>query len=488
MKKIIIIGAGIAGMSVGIYGQLNGFKTEIYEMRSNPGGECTGWDRGEYHFDGCIHWLVGSRPGTPVNRVWREVGALNDSISIVNHDFFYSFEENGKTLKIYKNVDRYEKHLLEISPEDEPLIREMCKVIRAFTKMEMPIDKPMDMYSWLDKFKMMLKMLPVMSYFKKYGAMTVKDFAEQFKNPLLRNVFQVYPNKLSSFLPLMINASINSGDSGLPMGGSKKFASRMEQKYYSLGGKIYYRSAVEKIKIANGKAIGVILKDGSERLGDYIVSAADGHFTLQNMLDGKYMDEKLETLYSDQETYPTFATVQVSVGVACDLSREPHWLYFKPSHRVNAGGVTHERISLKHYCYDGAFAPEGKSVIATFSMEADYDWWHEKYQDREVYKAEKTRLAAEVCAAIEERFPETRGKIEQIDVATPMTYVRFCNAWRGAYMSWGPTPKSKIRYLSGKLKGLDNFCMAGQWIMSPGLNGAVISGKWAIQRICKEFK
>jgi phytoene desaturase len=488
MKKIVIIGAGVAGMSAGIYGQLNGFETEIYEMRSNPGGECTGWDRGEYHFDGCIHWLVGSKPGTSLNRVWREVGALDDTIGIVNHDCFSRFEENGEALNTYRNVDRYEKHLLEISPEDEPLIREMCKAIRAFTKMEMPVDKPMDMYSRLDTVKMMLRMLPVMSYFKKYGAMTVKDFAEQFKHPLLRHAFQVYPNKLSSFVPLMIHSSINSGDSGLPMGGSKRFAGRMEQKYLSLGGKIYYRSPIDKIKIVDGKATGVILKDGTERLGDYIISAADGHFTLQNMLEGKYMDEKLETLYSDQKTYPTYATVQVSVGVACDLSHEPHWLYFKPSHQVNAGGVAHEWIALKHYCYDGSFAPQGKSVVTTFSLVADYDWWHEKHQDREAYKAEKERLASEVCAAIEERYPETRGKIEQIDVATPMTYARYCNAWRGAYMSWGPTPKSKIRYLSGKLKGLDNFCMTGQWSMFPGLNGAATTGKWAIQRICKELK
>ena len=63
MKKVIIIGSGIAGLSCGIYAKLNGFETEIFEMHSISGGECTGWDRGEYHFDGCIHWLMGSKPG-----------------------------------------------------------------------------------------------------------------------------------------------------------------------------------------------------------------------------------------------------------------------------------------------------------------------------------------------------------------------------------------------------------------------------------------
>ena len=68
MKKVVIIGAGIAGLTCGIYAQKNGFETEIYEQHTIPGGECTGWDRGGYHFDGCLHWLVGSKPGTQSTR------------------------------------------------------------------------------------------------------------------------------------------------------------------------------------------------------------------------------------------------------------------------------------------------------------------------------------------------------------------------------------------------------------------------------------
>ena len=144
-KKIIIVGAGISGLSAGIYGQKNGFETEIYEKNASAGGECTGWDRGTYHFDGCIHWLVGSKSGTSVNKLLHQVGALDDSVDIVNHEYFYRVEEKGKALNMYRNVDRLEKHLIEISPEDEPLISEVCKAIRTFGKLEMPLDKPMDM-------------------------------------------------------------------------------------------------------------------------------------------------------------------------------------------------------------------------------------------------------------------------------------------------------------------------------------------------------
>lgn len=40
-KRIAIIGAGMGGLAAGIYGQLNGYQTEIFEMHSLPGGQCT---------------------------------------------------------------------------------------------------------------------------------------------------------------------------------------------------------------------------------------------------------------------------------------------------------------------------------------------------------------------------------------------------------------------------------------------------------------
>ena len=68
-QSILIIGAGIAGLSAGCYGQINGYKTQIFELHDKPGGLCTAWKRsgrsssGGYTFDGCIEWLVGSRDG-----------------------------------------------------------------------------------------------------------------------------------------------------------------------------------------------------------------------------------------------------------------------------------------------------------------------------------------------------------------------------------------------------------------------------------------
>ena len=75
-RKSIIISAGIAGLSAGCYGQMNGYRTQILDRHTIPGGLCTSWKRKGYAFDGCIHWLVGSSPASGFYPLWEELGAV----------------------------------------------------------------------------------------------------------------------------------------------------------------------------------------------------------------------------------------------------------------------------------------------------------------------------------------------------------------------------------------------------------------------------
>lgn len=59
-SSVIIIGAGIAGLSTGCYARMNGYDTKIFERHDQPRGLCTAWDRKGYTMDGCLSWLVGS--------------------------------------------------------------------------------------------------------------------------------------------------------------------------------------------------------------------------------------------------------------------------------------------------------------------------------------------------------------------------------------------------------------------------------------------
>jgi len=489
MKKVLIIGGGVSGLTAGVYGRLNGYDTEIFEKHSVAGGECTGWKRKDYYFDGCIHWLLGSKNNSNLNALWRETGALSDSVNIINLDYFYTYEADGKVVYLYRDVEKLRNHLKDLSPEDSERIDKMCNGIIGMKSMQMPTKKPFDMMNVIDIFGMIFGMFSAMKYVKEFDKYSLEDFADGFKSRLIGNSFKALIPKEHKCTALITTiASMADGDAGWPEGGSLKFAQRIEEKYKSLGGKIHYNTEIDKIWIEDGIAKGIILKDGTKVQGDYVISSADGHKTLYEMLDGKYLNDNFRAMYSDLETYPLYITTQVSMGVNCDLSRYPHTRIIDIPEGYENGGKINYSIGFRNYEFDKTLMPEGKTALIVVN-ETDYDWWSEKYKDKKQYLIEKEKLAEIVKSYAVKYYPEIKDKIEVIDVATPMTYVRYCNAWRGAWMTSIPTPKSKIRFLPAKLEGLKNFSLAGQWIMPPGgLPTAVTTGKFAIQRLCKEDK
>src|SRR5262249_33224419 len=131
--KLIVIGAGIAGMATGAYAQMNGFDSRIFEMHVLPGGCCTAWSRKGFVFDYCIEWLIGSGAGNDANRIWRELGAL-DGKTITDFEMFNRVvDEHGRSVTFYNDPDRLERHLREVSPEDAKLTRAFCADLRRFT-------------------------------------------------------------------------------------------------------------------------------------------------------------------------------------------------------------------------------------------------------------------------------------------------------------------------------------------------------------------
>ena len=488
MKKVIIIGAGMAGMTCGIYLQRSGFETEIFEMNHMAGGECTGWDRGEYHFDGCIHWLVGSKPGTSLNQVWRDTGALDDSVRIIQHDVFARYEEDGKAVNLYTNADKLEKHLLEMAPEDRKEIKKLCAAMRVMGDFGMPMDKPMDMMTGKDGLKFAMKNIRGIMKMSDYQKISMSELADRFANPLLRRaILAAIPGDNTALAIITTLAGMHVGDCGFPEGGSRALALRMEKKYLELGGKAHYRARVEKILIKDGSAVGIRLQDGSEHFADEIVSCADGYATLKGMLEDKFTPPMYENLFSKPKEFPTPTCSLVFLGVNAKLPVAGRGINIPRTEPVTLSGVSNPIVSLLNYGFDKTMAPEGKTVMAFF-YPADYDFWKEAHADKQHYQAEKKRLEEDAIGMLVSRFPEAEGKIEATDVVTPMTYERYCNAWRGSWMTWGKYGKEIPRYFSGLLPGLEHFTMAGMWTLPPGgLPGAAGSGRFAAQRLCMRY-
>jgi len=493
MKKIVIIGGGVAGLSAGIFAQKNGFNSVILEKHHTLGGECTGWERQGYHIDGCIHWLVGTKEGTPLRDLWNTVGAL-DGVDIYHPESFMAVEHGDVTVHFYRDIERLKSSWLAISPEDKDIIEEFCKDIKQLQSFSMPAGKPMDMMNIVEKIKFMLSMKDAGMIMKKYDKVTFKEFANSFKHPALKMAINSFmPEGEYSISSIIFALGTFTGEqSSIPIGGSKAMAQRMVELYISLGGTVESSCEVVDLDIKGDAVRKVRCKNGKSFEGDFIIAACDANALYERLLKGQYLDPEFQKRFNNPDVYPLASNIYVGIGYEGTMEDIPRTLKFPvESVDIKQNNKPIEHLQMTHYAYEPDFAPQGHTVI-TFAInqfQDELEAWEALYKDKEAYKKEKKRIGEAVIKAMENRFPHIVGKLKLLDVASPQTYEHYCNAYRGAFMGFWPTLRGKSLQHTGRIKGLKNMVLSGQWLQPPGgLPIAVITGKDTIMRLCKKLK
>ena len=484
-RKIVIIGGGVAGLAAGIYGQKNGYTTEIIEMHTVPGGQCTAWERRGYRFDYCLHWLVGTAKG-PFHDIWLETDVITDRVTIVDHEVHTRvIDAEGNDFIVYTSIDRWERYLVEFAPEDAAAIRKMCAEMRKATLLE-PFREPPELRGFRDYLRVVVKMLPALLLLIKYGKKSCRDYFESLHlgNPRLAFFLDnLYGQRdFSALAFLMMLGWFNQKNAGYLIGGSLPLAGRMAQKYSSLGGTLSLGKRVAKIAVENNAAVGVILSDGTRIEADHVISAADGHATIYEMLGGKYLTGRIEEAY---RTWPLFPPlVQVSFGIDRDVPTRFPVQTFLAKGTTIGGTALETGYTVMNYSFDPTMAPPGKTVVV-LRYETPWEFWHDLAG--EAYTEEKKRIERDAVVILEQHLPEAAGHIEVVDVATPLTDVRHTGVWKGAYEGFMPASRNITQILPLRLPELRNFCMCGQWLApGGGLPPSAQSGKWAIQLICRE--
>ncbi len=490
MKKAVIIGGGIAGLSAGIFARINGIESIILEKNHNLGGECTGWNRQGYHIDGCIHWLVGTKEGTPIHDLWTTVGAL-DGVEIFHPESFLAFEHEGVTVHFYRDLNRLKSSWLELSPQDEETINNFCQAICQLQSFEVPVAKPLDLMSLVEKFRLMMAMKDAGMIMQKYGKISLTEYAKTFKHPALREVLASFlPEGYSASSVFFALAAFTKGQASIPYGGSKALAMRMEERYLALGGTIETRCEAVELVIDRNKVRRVTCSNGKTFGADYFIAACDAHMFYERLLKGQYPDSAFEKRFNNPKDYPLASEIRVALGYAGTMGDLPRTFRFPVAgFKIHQKPISH--LTMTHYQHEPAFAPDGHTLITCSinQFHSDYEAWHALAKDSRAYRREKARIGEEVVQAIETRFPRMGGKLKVLDVTTPKTYERYCNAYRGAFMPFLPTVRGKMMDHPGCIKGLDNILLSGQWLQPPGgLPVALITGKDTIMRLCKKEK
>jgi len=486
-KSIIIIGAGIGGLATGCYAQMNGYRTQIFEMHTQPGGVCTSWKRKGYTFDGCVHHLAGCTPGSKIYRMWEELGAMPRPIHYPE-DLLCVEGTDGRRFTVYTDLDRLEQHMRGLAPADGPAIEEFIQAARRFTRfnmMEMLLARPWEM----------ARMLPHLGLLGKWGKITLEQYAARFRDPFLRRAFPMiqydFPD-IPALIALMFISGCHNRYLGWPAGGALEFAQSIARRYRELGGELYTKARVARVLVEHGsqgdRAVGIRLEDGAEHRADVVISNADGHTTIFDMLDSQYTTDRVRAYYTTHAPERQVMSLHVGLGVARDLTREPHALVLWLPEPVNVAGETHDRLDLELFAFAPEMAPAGKTVLKAY-FPTTYAYWKDLRAQGAAYAAEKQRVAETVIEQLERRFPGLSQQVEVVDVATPVTTERFVGSYRG-FQAWGIPNQGFVEAISGQglsktLPGLDRFYMVGQWAGGLGLPNVAAMGRKVIETICK---
>ena len=486
---MIIVGAGISGLSTGCYAQMNRYKTSIFELHKIPGGLCTAWTRKGYTFDLSMHMLPGSKTG-PLKKVWDELGVTVDQ-EFYYHDSKVVVEGNGKKLALCVDRARLEEQMLAISPEDSGLIREFIDLFCGRSIISLVSIEPPELMGIFSKVKMAFSMIPLIGLFRKYSKVSLQEFTARFKDPFLGRAVRYlvdspgWPMPKYPMIAMAGFAQTGVTEAGYPLGGSQKVVFKIAKLYKTLGGEIYYNSRVKDVLIEYDKAVGVRLEDGSVHKSDMVVWAGDGHRLIFDILGGKYMDNTIRNMY---DTWiPVKPMVHVMFGVDMDLSKEPARFVFETDKPLTVGNDEFRWLPVMMHCFDKTTAPAGKTALEVWYA-TDYSYWETLIKDRVKYDDEKRRIAEETADALEKRWPGFRSKIEVTDVPTPMTYVRYTDNWQGSPDGWYITTENLMdQRMRRTLPGLNNLYMVGQWTAPfTGTVMAALSGRQLIQILCKK--
>ncbi len=466
MGEIVVVGAGVAGMTAAICLAEAGRRVTVLEKTDRVGGNLCGWKRSGCLIDNCLHWLCGTRRGTPLRSLWERIGLLEESSVLRKTPYFYRSVGFGATLSFWRDLERTEREMRLISPEDRKETRRFIRAVSALRAGGDPLSRAATLAG--------------------YAPLSLGRLALRFRHPLLRAALTDYiGGEFSSLGLLFAYAAYLDGNADLPSGGSVEAAERLERRFLSLGGNIERNSRVTRVLIDRARVHTLLCASGRAYPAETVIFACDPHVTFGKLLKREYAPRALEK-GDFGRGYPTVSSIHAAFSVnTADLP-------FTSTVCIDGRAGCHAarakgRMAVRAFDHEPGFAPQGKTVLQVMlfvdGTESDA-WIALAERDRSAYVREKERFASDVTAALVEAFPTLRESLTLLDVWTPSTYCRYTDAYRGDYMGYVLVGGRMPLRLPTKIKGLKNAYLASGWQSMPsGLPSAARAGERTAARI-----
>lgn len=460
----IVIGSGLGGLVTGSLLARYGRRVVICESHTLPGGAAHAFNRQHqgksFTFDSGPSFYCGLGEVGSANPLTQVLSVLGESLETVPYEPFGYYHLPEGTLPVYGNAQKYQQAIDQFSPG---AAAQMAALEARLLKIYAPLKEIPTLALRAD-----LKMVPLLM--KRYmGAIahlipTLPDLgnsmgqvmAPYVTDPWLKRLLDLECFLLSGMkcddtvAPEMAFMFGERADSVIdyPIGGSGAIVDALVRGLKRWGGTLRLGAHVQKIIVQNGKAKGVLLKNGEQISADTVISNATRWDTYSHLLDPidlpvDYREETLSTPAVD-------SFMHLHLGIRADgLDSVPihHVVVHDNEKEITAPGNTC-MVSIPTVL-DPQQAPAGYHTVHAYTLEPFEGWQKDKH-----YEQKKREKAESLFRAVERIIPDVRDRIELEMIGTPLTHSRFLRRYKGTY---GPAISAKAgRFPSGKtpIKGL----------------------------------
>jgi phytoene dehydrogenase-like protein len=466
-EKVLIIGSGMGGLSMGIILSKLGFDVTVVEKNRQPGGMLRSYVRRGVHCNVGLHYLGALDKGQVLRRLFDYLGiTANLPLEPMGIDApvdRYYFNKTGvgpRQFDMPVGLDAYEENLKQSFPQEHSAIDGFMKLLR--------------------KSALELNQLEFL-----FGNPSIADLVDQTEplwhgldrlgcSPGLKSVlgipsvwFGVPPDQCPQFLHTMTLASYLASAWRLKNHGAH-MVKVLVQRLADLGGRIVCGHAVSRINVQKGLVSGLTLENGEQYDAPYVIGTA--HPSVVVDLLGR---ENVKPSF--RRRIMGFVNTGGMFGVNAILPAHTNCSlpYNTFSIDTDASGKVLDVI----YTQLRPSGRPGSLLLSLITRGYDELWqpWDKTNSGRrgKGYTATKLELAHTLVKKVEPVTGPLNG-LEMIDTYTPLTIRDWVNSPHGS--AYG-VMRSNTQMLSAallnrtKVKGL---YLAGQSVMAPGILGVIL--------------
>jgi phytoene dehydrogenase-like protein len=492
----IVVGAGNGGLGAAAQLAAKGVKVLLLEQHNVPGGFATSFVRGRFEFEGAMHLIADL--GSPTNKGSVRI-FLEDELGIhldwfeLPEAFRLILTDPGQALDVIMRYGRDDwiADLEQAVPGSRQIVTDyvdLClEVVDALTYLGESRGNP-DRKVLTSKYANFLKTAPY----------TVDQVANAMKVPKrVRDVFHALWTYLGVSTDRM-SFTVFGGMMGklipfsgwIPRNRSHEFTSALEARIRELGGETQFNTRVEQILVEEGRVVGVVTSKGERIATKHVVANASPTLVYNRLIQP-------QSAVPDVAYRETQAHVNGVAGftVYLGLDASPQELGLKEySYLIYANMDTpalYETFKTldtpkaqASACLNNAIpdcSPPGTSILSITTLFRPDAWKAVRPED---YVAVKNRIASGLIADFEQATgAPLRQHIEEVEVATPLTYARYTGAHGGTIYGYEPEPWDslipRMMALTAEkhIQGLE-FC-GGYTFRCHGYSSSFMSGQTA---------